>query len=260
MRATTPGGATAANDAVVAKDAVPPNSAVALKGEARGDKGFVAVIKPRTLWLAAAVILTVVIGLFVLTKALPALVILLNAICERFLGSVRRARLDHLLILHERQLYRVLRAYCAYFNTARLHQGIGQAIPEAIRVATMPHAVTSIVSVPLLGASTMIIDERHDRHSTRTARHRMVTGATTGLPRFTDFEEMAVRIAEKGPYLRTTIHGWRQEHGAARHERRVGSAAIRDTQRHLMADGMRIRWWTEGDRWLILGRPATRHQ
>jgi len=33
-----------------------------------------------------------------------------NAFCARFLGSVRRACLDHLFILHERQLSRVLRA------------------------------------------------------------------------------------------------------------------------------------------------------
>ena len=74
-----------------------------------------------------------------------------NALCERFLGSVRRECLDHLFILHERQLYRVLHAYCAYFNRARPHQGIRQAIPEAIGVATMPPATTAIVSVPLWG-------------------------------------------------------------------------------------------------------------
>jgi putative transposase len=37
-----------------------------------------------------------------------------NAICERFLRSVRQECLDHLLILHERQLQRVLKAYVAY--------------------------------------------------------------------------------------------------------------------------------------------------
>jgi transposase InsO family protein len=42
-----------------------------------------------------------------------------NGICERFLGSVRRECLDHLLILHEKQLHRVLRAYVNYFNLAR---------------------------------------------------------------------------------------------------------------------------------------------
>jgi transposase InsO family protein len=42
-----------------------------------------------------------------------------NAVCERFLRSVRQECLDHLLILEEKQLQRVLMAYVAYFNQAR---------------------------------------------------------------------------------------------------------------------------------------------
>jgi putative transposase len=53
-----------------------------------------------------------------------------NAICERFLRSVRQECLDHLLILHEKQLQRVLNGYVAYFNRARPHQGIRQQLPE----------------------------------------------------------------------------------------------------------------------------------
>ena len=53
-----------------------------------------------------------------------------NAICERFLRSVRQACLDHLFIFHEKQLQRVLNVYVAYFNRARPHQGIQQQIPE----------------------------------------------------------------------------------------------------------------------------------
>lgn len=34
-----------------------------------------------------------------------------NAVCERFLGSVRRECLDHVLILNERQLQRILKEY-----------------------------------------------------------------------------------------------------------------------------------------------------
>jgi len=52
-----------------------------------------------------------------------------NATCKRFLGSVRRECLDHVLALGEAHLRRVLRAYAAYFNWARPHRGIGQAIP-----------------------------------------------------------------------------------------------------------------------------------
>ncbi len=53
----------------------------------------------------------------------------MNAICERFLGSVRRECLDHLLILGEAHLRRALRAYVPYFNEQRPHQGIAHQIP-----------------------------------------------------------------------------------------------------------------------------------
>jgi putative transposase len=77
-----------------------------------------------------------------------------NALCERFLGSVRRECLDHMLILHERHLSRVLRAYVTYFNTARPHQGIGQHIPDGGRPArarALDPAPRTIVPVPILG-------------------------------------------------------------------------------------------------------------
>ena len=47
-----------------------------------------------------------------------------NAVCERFLRSVRQECLDHMLILREKRLQRVLNQYVAYFNRARPHQGI----------------------------------------------------------------------------------------------------------------------------------------
>jgi transposase InsO family protein len=39
-----------------------------------------------------------------------------NAICKRFLGSVRRECLDHFLVLSERHLYRAMKDYQEYFN------------------------------------------------------------------------------------------------------------------------------------------------
>jgi transposase InsO family protein len=75
-----------------------------------------------------------------------------NAICERLLGSVRRECLDHLLILHERQLQRVLNAYVHYFNRARPHQGIKQQIPEP-KAGLEPavHTGRKVLSFPILG-------------------------------------------------------------------------------------------------------------
>jgi putative transposase len=75
-----------------------------------------------------------------------------NAICERFLGSVRCECLDHLLILQERELQRVLNAYVAYFNRDRPHQGIKQQIPEPPMKALPPDPTDGkILSFPVLG-------------------------------------------------------------------------------------------------------------
>ena len=74
-----------------------------------------------------------------------------NAICERFMRSVRQECLDHLLILHERQLQRVLNAYVSYFNQARPHQGIAQRIPERRRsVPSSQDARGKVIALPVM--------------------------------------------------------------------------------------------------------------
>ena len=73
-----------------------------------------------------------------------------NAVCERFLGSVRRECLDHLLVLGERHLACVLREYVAYFNRARPHQGLGQAFPEP-PIQETRRREGPICAVPVLG-------------------------------------------------------------------------------------------------------------
>jgi putative transposase len=61
---------------------------------------------------------------------------LMNSVCERFLGSVRRDCLDHIVILGERHLKHLLKEYCFnYFNMARPHQGIRQRLPTEPRSA-----------------------------------------------------------------------------------------------------------------------------
>jgi transposase InsO family protein len=77
-----------------------------------------------------------------------------NAVCERFLGSVRRECVDHLLTLGERHLGRILAAYVAHVNEARPHQGISQRIPVP-SAAAPPHrstgATAGVIGVPVLG-------------------------------------------------------------------------------------------------------------
>ena len=70
-----------------------------------------------------------------------------NAVCERFLGSVRRECLDQVLILNERQLHRILKEYVHYFNTARPHQGLdGQRLVQL----DSPSTGNNITAFPVL--------------------------------------------------------------------------------------------------------------
>jgi uncharacterized protein YyaL (SSP411 family) len=47
----------------------------------------------------------------------------------RLIGSVRRECLDHVIVLNEEHLQKVLDEYGGFFNDARPHQGIGQRRP-----------------------------------------------------------------------------------------------------------------------------------
>jgi len=69
-----------------------------------------------------------------------------------FSRSVRRESLDHFLILHEKQLVRLLKAYVVYFNQARPHQGLGQRIPvPPVPSASPPNPPIKVFAVPVLG-------------------------------------------------------------------------------------------------------------
>jgi len=75
-----------------------------------------------------------------------------NAICERFLGSVRRECLDHFFIFQEQQLHRLLTGYILYFNQARPHQGLGQRIPDpTVPSAPLPNQPNQVIAIPVLG-------------------------------------------------------------------------------------------------------------
>ena len=75
-----------------------------------------------------------------------------NAVCERFLGSVRRECLDHVLILGDKHLRRVLVEYVRYFNHGRPHQGLGQRVPARPDPAGASVRTNGpVLAVPILG-------------------------------------------------------------------------------------------------------------
>ncbi|MFZ2097421.1 MAG: integrase core domain-containing protein [Anaerolineales bacterium] len=74
-----------------------------------------------------------------------------NAVCERFMGSLKRECLDHTFMLNQRQLERLVKDYVIYYNTFRPHQGIQQRIPERYEKKVFPIPIGKIVSRPILG-------------------------------------------------------------------------------------------------------------
>src|SRR2546426_1510777 len=53
-----------------------------------------------------------------------------NPFAERFIGSVRRECLDHVVVLTERHLRRILSAYFAYYHRARTHLSLDKDAPD----------------------------------------------------------------------------------------------------------------------------------
>jgi putative transposase len=57
----------------------------------------------------------------------------MNAIAERFVGSVRREALDHFLLISRKQVGRILSDYVTWYNAQRPHQGLGHGVATGYR-------------------------------------------------------------------------------------------------------------------------------
>jgi transposase InsO family protein len=54
-----------------------------------------------------------------------------NPCAERVIGSIRRECLDHVIVLNERHLKRILRSYFRYYHRSRTHLSLGPQGPPA---------------------------------------------------------------------------------------------------------------------------------
>jgi len=72
-----------------------------------------------------------------------------NPFAERVIGSIRRECLDHVLVVNERHLRRLLRSYLAYYNATRPHQALQNNSPHPRQVH--PPARGRIVAIPQVG-------------------------------------------------------------------------------------------------------------
>ena len=73
-----------------------------------------------------------------------------NGTAERVVGSVRRELLDHVVVLNEDHLRRLLREYVDYYNAERVHTSIADA-PVGRPVEPRPSSHATVVGLPRVG-------------------------------------------------------------------------------------------------------------
>lgn len=74
-----------------------------------------------------------------------------NGVAERWVGSVRRELLDHVVVFNERHLRRLLREYVGYYHSDRTHLRLGKATPAGRSVQRCPDNEADVVALPRVG-------------------------------------------------------------------------------------------------------------
>ena len=73
-----------------------------------------------------------------------------NPYAERWVGSVRRELLDHVIVLDEEHLRRLLSEYVRYYHVDRVHDSLGDS-PEGRRAKSRPPGRAEVVALPRVG-------------------------------------------------------------------------------------------------------------
>ncbi len=82
-----------------------------------------------------------------------------NAYAERFIGSLRRECLDHVIVFNERHLGRILSDYRRYYNRSRTHLGLQKDAPE--RRAVHDRDLGEVIAFPEVGG----LHHRYERRA-----------------------------------------------------------------------------------------------
>lgn len=72
-----------------------------------------------------------------------------NAFAERLIGSIRRECLDHVIVLNEEHLRRILRRYLAHYHSWRPHLSLDMDCPESR--AVHPPEAGEVIEIPEVG-------------------------------------------------------------------------------------------------------------
>jgi hypothetical protein len=82
-----------------------------------------------------------------------------NAYAERFIGSVRRECLDHVIVFGATGLQRLLHLYCAYYQRSRTHLSLNKDAPIPRPVSCLGDG--PVMAIPQVGG----LHHRYERHA-----------------------------------------------------------------------------------------------
>ena len=74
-----------------------------------------------------------------------------NGVAERFVGSCRRDLLDHVIVVNERHLKRLMNEYVCYYHCDRTHLGLAKQTPAGRQASSGTTVNANVVSMPRLG-------------------------------------------------------------------------------------------------------------
>ena len=74
-----------------------------------------------------------------------------NGVAERFVGNCRRDLLDHVIVLNERHLKRLMTEYVRYYHDDRTHLGLAKQTPFGRAAARGSKASCRVMSISRLG-------------------------------------------------------------------------------------------------------------
>ena len=82
-----------------------------------------------------------------------------NPYAERVIGSIRRECLNHVIVINDKHLRRILKIYFRYYHESRTHLSLGKDAPEARQIQA--NKLERIVQIPQVGG----LHHRYERRA-----------------------------------------------------------------------------------------------
>jgi transposase InsO family protein len=82
-----------------------------------------------------------------------------NGVAERWVGNCRRDLLNHVIILNERHLKRLMNDYIRYYHEDRTHLALAKETPAGRVAVSSSEAGSNVIVMPRLGG----LHHRYDR-------------------------------------------------------------------------------------------------